>query len=146
MSAIASRTVRFTGKAYVLPRTGQQGIPLVSVNSKAAQVEIYRIGDRNLLDTVLGSDFQRSISRYDVEQLRDEKGQQVWTGELALEYSLNNEVTTAFPIDQALGELKPGVYVMTAAPKDAGAGRRLFLARDPMVHRLRSRACGVFGQ
>ena len=54
--------------------------------------------------------------------MRDEKGQQVWTGELALEYSLNNEVTTAFPIDQALGELKPGVYVMTAQPKDAGPG------------------------
>ena len=47
-------TVRFTGKSYVLPRTGQQGIPLVSVNSKAAQVDIYRIGDRNLIDTVLG--------------------------------------------------------------------------------------------
>ena len=46
--------VRFTGKSYVLPRTGQQGIPLVSVNSKAAQVDIYRIGDRNLIDTVLG--------------------------------------------------------------------------------------------
>ena len=27
-------TVRFTGKSYVLPRTGQQGIPLVSVNSR----------------------------------------------------------------------------------------------------------------
>ncbi|MET0278670.1 MAG: MG2 domain-containing protein, partial [Pseudorhodoplanes sp.] len=115
-------TVRFSGKAYVLPRTGQQGIPVVAVNSKAAAIEIYRIGDRNLIDTVLGSDFQRSVSRYDIEQLRDEKGQQVWTGELALEYSLNNEVTTAFPIDQALGELKPGVYVMTAAPKDSAPG------------------------
>ena len=26
-------SVRFTGKNYVLPRTGQQGIPVVSVNS-----------------------------------------------------------------------------------------------------------------
>jgi uncharacterized protein YfaS (alpha-2-macroglobulin family) len=114
--------IRFTGKSYVLPRTGQQGIPLVAVNSKAAKVDIYRVGDRNLIDTVLGNDFQRAISRYDAEQLRDERGQQVWTGELALEYSLNNEVTTAFPIDQALGELKPGVYVMVAAPKDADPG------------------------
>jgi len=114
--------VRFTGKSYVLPRTGQQGIPLVSVNSKAAKVDIYRIGDRNLIDTVLGSDFQRALSRYDAEQLRDEKGMQVWTGELALEAPLNTEVTTAFPIDQALGELKPGVYVMVAEPKDAAPG------------------------
>lgn len=114
--------VRFTGKSYVLPRTGQQGIPLVSVNSKVAKVDIFRVGDRNLIDTVLGNDFQRAISRYDAEQLRDERGQQVWTGELALEYSLNTEVTTAFPIDQALGELKPGVYVMVAAPKDSDPG------------------------
>ena len=114
--------IRFTGKSYVLPRTGQQGIPLVAVNSKVAKVDIYRVGDRNLIDTVLGSDFQRAITRYEAEQLRDERGQQVWTGELALEYSLNNEVTTAFPIDQALGELKPGVYVMVAAPKDADPG------------------------
>jgi uncharacterized protein YfaS (alpha-2-macroglobulin family) len=114
--------VRFTGRAYVLPRAGQQGIPLVSVNSKAAKVEIYRVGDRNLIDTVLGSDFQRSLSRYDIEQLRDERGQLAWTGELALDYSLNNEVTTAFPIDQALGELKPGVYVMLAQPQDADPG------------------------
>ncbi len=114
--------IRFTGKSYVLPRAGQQGIPLVAVNSKVAKVDIYRVGDRNLIDTVLGNDFQRALSRYEAEQLRDERGQQVWTGELALEYALNSEVTTAFPIDQALGELKPGVYVMVAAPKDADPG------------------------
>ena len=138
--------VRFTGKSYVLPRTGQQGIPLVSVNSKVAKVDIYRVGDRNLIDTVLGSDFQRALSRYEAEQLRDERGQQVWTGELALEYSLNNEVTTAFPIDQALGELKPGVYVMVAAPKDADPGDDCLHSRHAMVHRLRSRPGRVLGQ
>ncbi|HEX4828071.1 MAG TPA: alpha-2-macroglobulin family protein, partial [Xanthobacteraceae bacterium] len=42
--------VRFTGKAYVLPRTGQRGIPLVSVNTAAVALEIYRIGDRNLVE------------------------------------------------------------------------------------------------
>ena len=63
--------VRFTGKAYVLPRTGQRGIPVVSVNTKAVAIEIYRIGDRNLLDTVLGSDFQRTLDRYDIERLTE---------------------------------------------------------------------------
>src|SRR4029079_11971684 len=38
--------VRFGGRAYVLPRTGQRGIPVVSVNATAVPVEIYRIGDR----------------------------------------------------------------------------------------------------
>ncbi len=31
--------VRFAGKAYVLPRTGQRGIPVVSVNTKAVDVD-----------------------------------------------------------------------------------------------------------
>ena len=38
-------------------------------------------------------------------------------GELAVENPLNADVTTAFPVDQAVGDLVPGVYVMTASPK-----------------------------
>src|SRR6185312_1632390 len=34
---------RFATKAYVLPRTGQRGIPVVSVNTKAVNVAVYRI-------------------------------------------------------------------------------------------------------
>src|SRR6476659_2785250 len=37
--------VRFTGKAYVLPRTGQRGIPVVSVNTSSVKVQVRRIGD-----------------------------------------------------------------------------------------------------
>jgi uncharacterized protein YfaS (alpha-2-macroglobulin family) len=109
--------VRFTNRAYVLPRTGQQGIPVVSVNTDAIAIEIYRIGDRNLLNTVLDSDFQRALSRYELERLADQQGMKVWSGQLAVERMLNTDVTTAFPVDEAVGALKPGVYVMTAAPK-----------------------------
>jgi uncharacterized protein YfaS (alpha-2-macroglobulin family) len=109
--------VRFTGKAYVLPRTGQRGIPLVSVNTSSVQVKINRIGDRNLIDTILSSDFQRNIDRYDRRKLENEKGALVWQGELKIDTVLNADVTTAFPIDQAIGDLKPGVYVMTAEPE-----------------------------
>ncbi len=35
-----SPQVRFTGKAYVLPRTGQRGIPIVSVNTPAIAIRI----------------------------------------------------------------------------------------------------------
>ncbi len=110
--------VRFSGKAYVLPRTGQRGIPVLSVNTSAVVLSVYRVGDRNLLDTVLGFDFQRNLSQYDAERLANERGAKVWSGELAVVPKLNTEVATAFPVDQALGDLKPGVYMMTAAPKD----------------------------
>jgi uncharacterized protein YfaS (alpha-2-macroglobulin family) len=108
--------VRFSGKAYVLPRTGQRGIPVVSVNTSAVKVKIYRVGDRNLIDTVLGSDFQRNIDRSDRRKLANETGTVTWEGELKIDSVLNADVTTAFPVDQAIGDLKAGVYVMTAEP------------------------------
>jgi uncharacterized protein YfaS (alpha-2-macroglobulin family) len=55
-------------------------------------VKIYRIGDRNLLETVVGDDFQRSLSRYELDRLADERGFKVWSGELAVENPLNTEV------------------------------------------------------
>jgi alpha-2-macroglobulin len=110
--------VRFSGKAYVLPRTGQRGIPVLSVNTSAVLLSVYRIGDRNLLDTMLGYQFQRNLGRYAAERLGSETGTKLWSGELSVAPKLNTEVTTAFPVEQALGSLKSGVYVMTAEPKN----------------------------
>jgi uncharacterized protein YfaS (alpha-2-macroglobulin family) len=113
--------VRFTGRAYVLPRTGQRGIPLVSVNTPAVSVNVFRIGDRNLINTVIDNDFQRALSRYELSSLGDERGVKVWSGELVTAMTLNQDVTTAFAVDEALGTLQPGVYVMTAAAKGPGS-------------------------
>jgi hypothetical protein len=116
--------VHFSTNAYVLPRTGMRGIPVISTNTHAIAVEIYRLGDRSLTDAIGGEnsgrgDFQRSLSRYEVEQLRQSRGVSVWKGELAVEQAaLNADVTTAFPVDQAVGDLKPGVYVMLAQPQE----------------------------
>lgn len=113
--------VRFTGRAYVLPRTGQRGIPVVSVNTPAVTIDVFRIGDRNLINTVIDSDFQSTLSRYQLSDLGDQRGVKVWSGELATATTLNQDVVTAFPVDQALGDLQPGVYVMTAAAKGPGS-------------------------
>jgi alpha-2-macroglobulin len=113
---------RFSTNGYVLPRTGQSGIPVISVNTRSVAVDIYRISDRNLIDEIEGvgyssGNFQTGLSSYDIDQLKRSRGLPVWSGELSIASSpLNQEVTTAFPVDQALGKLKPGVYVMTALP------------------------------
>ena len=112
-------SVRFAGKAYVLPRTGQRGIPVVSVNTTAVMIEIYRIGDRNLLGSVIGRDFQSSLDHWDLERLAAQRGMQVWKGEMAVEQTLNTDVTTAFPVDQAIGTPVPGIYVMVGQPAGA---------------------------
>jgi alpha-2-macroglobulin len=116
--------VRFSTSAYVLPRTGQQGIPVISVNTRSVAVEIYRIGDRNLIDSINGAgyangDFQTSLNRDEIDHIKNSRGVAVWQGDLAVEASaLNAEVTTAFPVDQAVGTLAPGVYVMVAQPQE----------------------------
>ena len=113
--------VRFTGRAYVLPRSGQRGIPLVSVNTPSVSIDVFRIGDRNLINTVIDGDFQRALSRYELSSLGDERGVKVWSGQLATATTLNQDVTTAFPVDEALGAMQPGIYVMTASAKGPGS-------------------------
>jgi uncharacterized protein YfaS (alpha-2-macroglobulin family) len=62
-----SPSVRLAGKAYVLPRTGQQGIPLITVNTDKVKVTIYRIGDE-IIDNVLSWEFQRNLYNYGLER------------------------------------------------------------------------------
>lgn len=109
-------SVRFAGNAYVLPRTGQNGIPLISVNSKEARIALYRIGDRNMIGSVLGSDFRGQISGYSAEDIANSKGTLVWEGTLETPAPQNQDITTAIPVDEAMGKLEPGLYVMTASP------------------------------
>lgn len=109
-------SVRFTGKNYVLPRTGQQGVPVVSVNADSLDLEVMRIGDRNLIGSVHSEDFLSQLGSYNAEQIASDKGAKVWSGTMAVKSELNKDVTTAFPVLEAVGRLQPGVYVMFARP------------------------------
>ena len=111
-------SVRLAGKAYVLPSTGQQGVPLLSVNTGALDVTLYRIGDRNLLTSVLGYEFQRNLYNYSLQDIADESGEKVWSGTLQVKKELNKEVTTAFPISEAVPHMAPGIYLLAARPSD----------------------------
>lgn len=107
--------IRFTGRAYVLPNRGQQGIPVVSINTDKVAVEIYRVGDRGLAGLASGENFLKQLSTYDIEQVREKSGQRVYKGELAVQSRLNEDVTTALPIGDAVPKLEPGVYILAAA-------------------------------
>ncbi len=113
--------VRFSSRNYVLPRTGQQGIPVVSINTKLVKATIYRIGDRRLAAEVLDGDFQKPLESYQLNQIADQKGEKLWSGEMPVAPKLNEEVTTAFPIDELLPNLKPGLYIIAANTAEEGA-------------------------
>ncbi|MBN9060850.1 MAG: alpha-2-macroglobulin family protein [Rhizobiales bacterium] len=109
-----SAQVRFSGKNYVLPRTGQEGIPVISVNASEVFIKVYRIGDRSLLPTVRSDEFLTNLSQSSARDIETQKGVKVWEGSLAVARDLNRDVTTAFPVLEAVKTLEPGVYVMTA--------------------------------
>jgi uncharacterized protein YfaS (alpha-2-macroglobulin family) len=111
-------SARFTGDSFVLPAAGRHGIPLVTVNLPVADVKLYRVGDRSLAQLLTGYQFLRQLDGYDVETIADQLGQPVWEGKLETAGDLNKEVTTSFPVDEALPERKPGVYVLTAQPEN----------------------------
>ncbi len=111
-------SVRFTGKSYVLPSRGQQGIPVVSINTDRVAVEVYRVGDRSLANVIGNGELDRQLYGYDVETLRDRTGEKVYAGEMDVAQKLNEEVVTAFPVSDTIGQLKAGAYAMIAKPAD----------------------------
>ncbi|GJD94165.1 alpha-2-macroglobulin family protein [Methylobacterium iners] len=118
-----SPQVRFTGRNYVLPRTGQAGVPIVSVNAPKLDVEVLRIGDRGLLPSLRSEEFLSQLSGVTAKTIADQKGVSVWKGTLdTAKADLNQEAVTAFPVLQAVGKLEPGIYIMLAEASGAAAG------------------------
>jgi len=118
-----SPSAHFTGRNYVLPRVGPEGLPIVSVNTRRIKVDIYRVGDRNLLPTVRSEDFLNQLSGYRLKQFADSDGEKIFTGTLDAQQEQNKDVVTDFPALEVLKTPQPGVYVMSAqAADDLSAG------------------------
>ena len=113
-----SPSVRFTGDSFVLPSTARRGIPLVTVNSASADLTLYRVGDRSIASLLTNSQFLTQLDGYNSGRIEDEIGQKVWQGKIDIANDLNKDVVTSFPVDEALPERKPGVYVLTAVSSD----------------------------
>lgn len=107
-------TVRFNGDAFVLPSTMRRGIPVVSINVKTIDLEVYRVGERALTQSMDGISFFGQLDGYATSQIVSSLGEKVYTGKLDVESELNKEIVSSFPVDEALPKRKPGIYIMTA--------------------------------
>ena len=135
-----SPQAHFAGRAYVLPRQGQKGAPLVTVNTSKVSIDVYRVGDRNLLATVNRDDFLKPIDSSRAEGIASEDGARIWSGTMDVASALNEDVVTEFPVLDAVGKLEPGVYVITARPwkgsaepADSDSAKSVQLAAQWMV-------------
>ncbi len=108
--------VGFAGNAYVLPAGPGATIPLNSVNTDKARATIYRIGDRGIVQAIRDGRFLSNLATYSAQTIEDETGEKVWQGEVDIASKLNQTMVTAIPVADAVPAMKPGVYVITAAP------------------------------
>ncbi|WP_281262073.1 MG2 domain-containing protein [Azospirillum thermophilum] len=109
----------FRGSAFILPRSGADGIPVVSVNTEKLNVAVYRIADRNLVPGSHDGRLFNPLTGSAAEALAEQHGELVWKGTLETKGERNKENTTALPFRQAVGDTpKAGLYVVTAEPAD----------------------------
>lgn len=106
--------VRFQGNGYVLPKGETATVPVVTVNTQSLDITIYRAQERNLSPILLRELFLQPLSGYDANQMADQFGEQIWKGTAETQNDLNQEIVTALPVQQALKEFEPGLYIMTA--------------------------------
>jgi uncharacterized protein YfaS (alpha-2-macroglobulin family) len=116
-----SAMVRFTGDSFVLPGSARRGIPIVSVNTDSADLKVYRIGDRAIASLLADSQFLTQLDGYSADRIESQSGELVWQGTIDIARELNKDIVTSFPVDEALPERKPGVYVLTAAATNGKA-------------------------
>lgn len=116
-----SPTVRFVGRAYVLPSGGEATLPIVSVNSAAVAATVYRIGDRGIARLLTEGAFMKQLDGYQADAIAEQSGEKIWSGEIEVDATLNREVTTAIPVGALVERMAPGAYVMTAEPTEASA-------------------------
>jgi uncharacterized protein YfaS (alpha-2-macroglobulin family) len=114
-----SAAVRFTGDSFVLPSTARRGIPIVSVNTESAKLQLYRIGDRNVAPLLAASEFLNQLDGYGTDRIESERGELIWQGTIDIANEINKDVVTSFPVDEALPKRRPGIYVLTAAVANA---------------------------
>lgn len=114
--------VRFPGRAYVLPRTGEVALPVVTVNTEALDLRLSRISDRNIIRAIQNDWFGQPIPPYAEEEFADQIGEQIWQGTATVAMEVNRDMQARLPL-AAAGPLAPGVYALRAAVPGADADR-----------------------
>lgn len=106
--------LNFPGRAYVLPRTSDAGLPIETVNLNEVDLTLQRISDRNLLRTLQDGYFGRPLSYWQFETFGNEIAETVWQGSGVVSNDLNADMTTRLPLGDVVAGLPTGLYALTA--------------------------------
>ncbi|HYF22899.1 MAG TPA: alpha-2-macroglobulin [Caulobacteraceae bacterium] len=118
--------VGFAGEGVILPREDGDGVGIETVNVSKLAVEVWRVPDRNLVRSEIAAGQPTAEGEYPNHwgaESPDEEGRRVWKGKVRVQARGAQRVTTVFPLNAVLKELKAGAYVIKA--RDASGGREL---------------------
>ncbi len=110
-------SLTFASTGSVLPRLGNEGLPIRTVNLDKVHVQIARIHDRNLIAQLRNG---RLGGYWAAPGVAADPGEWAWEGDLLIDGEPNKPQVTALPIADTIGVLRPGVYVATATAAAAG--------------------------
>ena len=110
-----SPAVRFTSRAYVLPRTGDIALPVETVNLADIDLRLFRVSDRNILRSMQDGFFAQPLYDWQQPWFEETLGVPVWDGSASVAQDLNRDILTRLPLTEALSGQPAGVYVLTAA-------------------------------
>ncbi|WP_172297777.1 alpha-2-macroglobulin family protein [Pseudoruegeria sp. HB172150] len=130
-----SPAVRFPGRAYVLPATGEVNIPVETVNLTEIELTLRRISDRSIIRAVQDGYFGRPLDPWEENQFSDSIASTVWEGTGEVGQELNKDITTRLPLTDVVGGLEPGIYALQARipdadPYDEPAATQWFVVSD----------------
>ena len=128
-------TVKFPGRAYVLPKSSNAGIPVETVNVTELELILRRVSDRNLLRAMQDSYFGRPLSQWQEEGFANNVAEEIWRGTGDVQMSLNKDMTTRLPMGEVIKDLPPGIYALQARvpntnPYDDPAAMQWFVLSD----------------
>lgn len=127
--------LKFPGRAYVLPRSADAGLPIETVNTDQVALKLDRVNDRNILRSIQDSYFGEPLSYWQIQNFRREVAETVWEGDAQVGNDLNDDVTTRLPIGDVISGMPPGVYALTADlpgadPYDETSATQWFVLSD----------------
>ena len=109
-----SPALRFPGRAYVLPRSADAGLPIETVNLHTISLRLQRVSDRNILRTLQNDYFGQPLRNWQMDSFSTNIAEDIWTGEATVENTLNADMTTRLPMGDIVSGLPTGLYVLTA--------------------------------
>jgi len=110
-----SPAVTFPGRAYILPRGSDSGVPVNTVNLQHLDLKIMRVSDRNLVSAMRDGYFAAQIDSWSLDYFNGQMAEEVWHGSADVKMEVNRDMTTRLPVQDVTGPLGPGIYMLLAS-------------------------------